>query len=166
MTFRSSSAQVNIFIQMSSEMWQFDNYGDLFFEKAVDGFLMDLFTLWREKNCSHDVSMTLFSRVFYKGHSIGIDVILCACDNFTCYFVVRLFALGCLQYSEVYLKMISRCQWETAYKLTTAADSTKISIGEFRGFFLYKPLVIQFIMVSINRVTWITNSLIHNAFFV
>lgn len=29
---------------------------------------------------------------------------------------------------------------------------------------LYKPLVIQFIMVNINQITWIANSLIRNAF--
>ncbi len=46
-TFRSSTAQVNIFLQMSSEMWEFDNYGDLYFEKAVDGFLQDLFSKWK-----------------------------------------------------------------------------------------------------------------------
>ena len=48
-TFRSSTAQVNIFIQMSSEMWEFDNYGDLYFEKAAGGFLSDLFELWKVK---------------------------------------------------------------------------------------------------------------------
>ena len=37
---------MNIFIQMSSEMWDFDNYGDLYFEKAV-GFLGDLFSRWK-----------------------------------------------------------------------------------------------------------------------
>lgn len=46
-TFRSSTAQVNIFIQMSAEMWEFDNYGDLYFEKAVGGFLVDLFSQWK-----------------------------------------------------------------------------------------------------------------------
>ena len=46
-TFRSSTAQINIFIQMSTEMWQFDNYGDLFFEKFLQGFIVDLFSLWK-----------------------------------------------------------------------------------------------------------------------
>ena len=44
---RSATAQVNIFIQMSVEMWQSDNYGDLYFEKAVGGFLENLFTKWK-----------------------------------------------------------------------------------------------------------------------
>lgn len=85
--FRSTSAMVYIFIQMSSEMWDFDIYGklntyifsnffvfcfllcfvylwlvislqldrflitvftgDLYFEKAVNGFLSDLFAKWK-----------------------------------------------------------------------------------------------------------------------
>jgi hypothetical protein len=32
---------------MSSEMWDFDIYGDLYIEKAVDGFLTDLFAKWK-----------------------------------------------------------------------------------------------------------------------
>uniref|UniRef100_A0A8D0HIE0 DEP domain-containing protein 5 n=1 Tax=Sphenodon punctatus TaxID=8508 RepID=A0A8D0HIE0_SPHPU len=63
--FRSTSAMVYIFIQMSCEMWDFDIYGDLYFEKAVNGFLADLFTKWKEKNCSHEVTVVLFSRTFY-----------------------------------------------------------------------------------------------------
>ena len=47
MTYRSGTAQVNIFIQLSSEMWQFDNYGDLYFEKTVHGYLIDLFRKWK-----------------------------------------------------------------------------------------------------------------------
>lgn len=45
--FRSSTSVVNIFLQMSSEMWDFDLHGDLYFEKAVNGFLTDLFAKWK-----------------------------------------------------------------------------------------------------------------------
>lgn len=38
---------VYLFIQMSSEMWEFDIYGDLYFEKAVNGFLSELFAKWK-----------------------------------------------------------------------------------------------------------------------
>uniref|UniRef100_A0A4W6ECY7 DEP domain containing 5, GATOR1 subcomplex subunit n=1 Tax=Lates calcarifer TaxID=8187 RepID=A0A4W6ECY7_LATCA len=68
--FRSTSAMVYIFIQMSCEMWDFDIYGDLYFEKAVNGFLSDLFAKWREKNCSHEVTVVLFSRTFYNAKTI------------------------------------------------------------------------------------------------
>ncbi|XP_075071483.1 GATOR1 complex protein DEPDC5 isoform X5 [Mixophyes fleayi] len=68
--FRSTSAMVYIFIQMSCEMWDFDIYGDLYFEKAVNGFLADLFNKWKEKNCSHEVTVVLFSRTFYDAKSL------------------------------------------------------------------------------------------------
>jgi len=32
---------------MTSEMWKFNFLGDTYFEKAVDGFLVDLFDKWR-----------------------------------------------------------------------------------------------------------------------
>ncbi|XP_053185290.1 GATOR complex protein DEPDC5 isoform X4 [Scomber japonicus] len=68
--FRSTSAMVYIFIQMSCEMWDFDIYGDLYFEKAVNGFLSDLFAKWKEKNCSHEVTVVLFSRTFYSAKTL------------------------------------------------------------------------------------------------
>ncbi|XP_052074227.1 GATOR complex protein Iml1-like isoform X2 [Mytilus californianus] len=68
--FRSSTSVVQIFIQMSSEMWDFDLYGDLYIEKAVDGFLTDLFAKWKDQNCLHDVSIVLFSRTFYEAQYI------------------------------------------------------------------------------------------------
>ncbi|XP_052798952.1 GATOR complex protein Iml1-like isoform X2 [Mya arenaria] len=67
--FRSSTAVVQVFIQMSSEMWEFDINGDLYFEKAVNGFLCDLYAKWKEQNCLHDVSIVMFSRTFYDAQS-------------------------------------------------------------------------------------------------
>uniref|UniRef100_A0A8C7FU16 DEP domain containing 5, GATOR1 subcomplex subunit n=1 Tax=Oncorhynchus kisutch TaxID=8019 RepID=A0A8C7FU16_ONCKI len=68
--FRSTSAMVYIFIQMSCEMWDFDIYGDLYFEKAVSGFLSDLFAKWKERYCSHEVTVVLFSRTFYNAKTL------------------------------------------------------------------------------------------------
>ncbi|CAM4745809.1 unnamed protein product [Rotaria magnacalcarata] len=68
--FRSLSACCSIFLQMSKEMWDFDHRGDTYYEKAVDGFLHDLFTRWKTMLCQHDVTMTLFSRVFYDAKSL------------------------------------------------------------------------------------------------
>lgn len=45
--YRSASSMVYLFIQMSCEMWEFDINGDLYFEKAIDGFLPDLFSRWK-----------------------------------------------------------------------------------------------------------------------
>ncbi|KAF2360111.1 Vacuolar membrane-associated protein Iml1 [Trinorchestia longiramus] len=63
--YRSSTSRFYLFIQMSSEMWEFDHFGDLYFEKAVSGFLTDLFDKWKRMNTNHDVTIVLFSRSFY-----------------------------------------------------------------------------------------------------
>ncbi|XP_071550419.1 GATOR complex protein Iml1 isoform X2 [Panulirus ornatus] len=68
--YRSSTSMVYLFIQMSSEMWDFDLYGDLYFEKAVNGFLSELFAKWKKEGSNHDVTIVLFSRTFYKANNI------------------------------------------------------------------------------------------------
>lgn len=65
--FRSESARYLIFIQMSKEMWEFEDDGELFYNKAVDGFLPELFKRWKTMNAHHLVSIVLFTRVTYKG---------------------------------------------------------------------------------------------------
>ncbi|KAH8042193.1 hypothetical protein HPB51_021277 [Rhipicephalus microplus] len=71
--YRSASSMVYLFIQMSSEMWDFDTNGDLYFEKAVNGFLCDLIAKWKascfDMKCNHDINIVLFSRVFYEAKS-------------------------------------------------------------------------------------------------
>jgi len=69
--FRSCSTKMYLFIQMSKEMWDFDFNGDLFFEKAINGFLFELFTKWKDVKAMHDVSIILFSRTFYDAQSPG-----------------------------------------------------------------------------------------------
>lgn len=68
--FRSASSLVYLFIQMSMEMWDYDINGDLYCEKAINGFLTDLFETWRKNDCSHDITIILFSRTFYDAESI------------------------------------------------------------------------------------------------
>ncbi|XP_043269598.1 GATOR complex protein Iml1 isoform X3 [Venturia canescens] len=68
--FRSSTSMVYLFIQMSSEMWDFDIHGDLYFEKAVNGFLADLFQKWKKSGSNHEVTIVLFSRTFYNANSL------------------------------------------------------------------------------------------------
>ncbi|RUS89768.1 hypothetical protein EGW08_002471, partial [Elysia chlorotica] len=67
--FRSPTAVVQIFIQISTEMWDFDLHGDLYFEKAVNGFLTDLFARWKDQKCLHDVTIVMFSRTYYNAKS-------------------------------------------------------------------------------------------------
>uniref|UniRef100_A0A2R5L6X3 DEP domain-containing protein n=1 Tax=Ornithodoros turicata TaxID=34597 RepID=A0A2R5L6X3_9ACAR len=47
-------------------MWDFDINGDLYFEKAVNGFLCDLIAKWKDMKCNHDITIVLFSRIFYE----------------------------------------------------------------------------------------------------
>jgi len=63
--FRSESAKFIIFLQMSQEMWDFDKDGELFYEKAVGGFLPDLFDRWNQAKVSHVVSIVLFTRLYF-----------------------------------------------------------------------------------------------------
>ncbi|KAL3269605.1 hypothetical protein HHI36_008669 [Cryptolaemus montrouzieri] len=68
--FRSSTSMVYLFLQMSSEMWDFDIYGDLYFEKAVHGFLAELFAKWKKHQSNHEVTIVLFSRTFYDATTL------------------------------------------------------------------------------------------------
>lgn len=68
--FRSSTSNLYLLIQMSSEMWDFDIHGDLYFEKAINGFLADLFNKWKKLGSNHDVTIVLFSRTFYEANSL------------------------------------------------------------------------------------------------
>ncbi|KAH6582421.1 hypothetical protein BASA50_004252 [Batrachochytrium salamandrivorans] len=61
--FRSETAKYFIFIQMSKEMWEFDEDGELFFEKCVHGFLPELFSQWKAMGANHVVSIVLFARI-------------------------------------------------------------------------------------------------------
>lgn len=64
--FRSESARYLIFLQMSSEMWEFEDDGELFYNKAIDGFLPELFKQWKAIRAHHLVSIILFTRVMYS----------------------------------------------------------------------------------------------------
>ncbi|KAI8819385.1 uncharacterized protein EV422DRAFT_489688, partial [Fimicolochytrium jonesii] len=64
--FRSETAKYFICIQMSKEMWEFDEDGELYFEKCVHGFLPQLFAKWKEAGANHVVSVVLFARIHYQ----------------------------------------------------------------------------------------------------
>ncbi|KAK6638354.1 hypothetical protein RUM44_008783 [Polyplax serrata] len=68
--FRSNTSMVYLFIQMSSEMWDCNIHGDLYFEKAVNGFLSDLFQKWKKNGSYHEVTIVLFSRTFYEAQDL------------------------------------------------------------------------------------------------
>lgn len=101
--FRSSSSQVLIYVQFSSEMWSIDPQGNLYFEKCAKGFLPTLFRKWREHACAHHVSIVVFSRWYYKPEALDDDTRarLQDCrDHRDRYYQVRIFVkivfLNCL----------------------------------------------------------------------
>lgn len=55
--YRSASSMVYLFLQMSSEMWDFDINGDLYFEKAVNGFLCDLIARWKARGVAFSAGL-------------------------------------------------------------------------------------------------------------
>ncbi|KAI8321917.1 hypothetical protein GQ54DRAFT_260959, partial [Martensiomyces pterosporus] len=63
--FRSESGRFIIFIQMSEEMWAYQEDGNLCFEKAVNSFLAELFRRWCEMQLNHMVTIVMFSRWYY-----------------------------------------------------------------------------------------------------
>ncbi|KAJ2635684.1 vacuolar membrane-associated protein iml1, partial [Coemansia sp. RSA 1286] len=63
--FRSESGRFIIFIQMSEEMWAYQEDGNLCFEKAVNCFLAELFRRWNDKQLNHMVTIVMFSRWYY-----------------------------------------------------------------------------------------------------
>ncbi|CAG9530229.1 unnamed protein product [Cercopithifilaria johnstoni] len=64
--FRSASAMMLVYVQMSSEMWDFDPYGDLYFEKCVNGFFPQLFEQWNKHHCAHSITFVVTSRWYFK----------------------------------------------------------------------------------------------------
>lgn len=63
--FRSESAKCFLFIQVSKEMVEFNEDGDLHSEAVVRGMLPELFSIWKLIGVTHIVNILLFSRVFY-----------------------------------------------------------------------------------------------------
>ncbi|KAJ2813981.1 vacuolar membrane-associated protein iml1, partial [Coemansia furcata] len=64
--FRSESGRFIIFIQMSEEMWSYQEDGNMCFEKVVNSFMTELFRRWNEKQLNHMVTIVMFSRWFYS----------------------------------------------------------------------------------------------------
>ncbi|EFC48915.1 DEP domain-containing protein [Naegleria gruberi] len=61
-TYRSNSAVIYWLFQMSREMWEYDEYGNLIFERVINGFIKTVFDRWREVGVNHSLSIVFFSR--------------------------------------------------------------------------------------------------------
>jgi DEP domain-containing protein 5 len=62
---RSRSTRIFWLVQISSEMWEFDDKGNLLFEKFLQSFVEPILGTWKEKDVSHKLSIVFFSRTFY-----------------------------------------------------------------------------------------------------
>ena len=60
--FRSGSARFTILIQVSKEMLEYWNDGDLMYERLINGFLPALFSRWDELKVRHTLTVILFGR--------------------------------------------------------------------------------------------------------
>jgi hypothetical protein len=57
---------------MTKEMWDFaPEDGQLYFEKAVEGFLPQLFEKWQQTGANHSVTLIFFSRTFYSSQILA-----------------------------------------------------------------------------------------------
>ncbi|KAK9240328.1 hypothetical protein V1525DRAFT_395628 [Lipomyces kononenkoae] len=61
--FRSQSVRYLIFLQMSTEMWFFDETGESYFHKVINSYLPELFRQWREVDAHHLISIVMFTGV-------------------------------------------------------------------------------------------------------
>lgn len=71
LVFRSESAKYFIFIQISKEMMEFDENGDVYYEKGTQGFLPELFDRWKRLGTNHVVSVVLFARLIYRERPVA-----------------------------------------------------------------------------------------------
>lgn len=70
--FRSASAKYFVFIQVCRETYEFDEDGERYYEKAMDGFLPELFERWHALKANHVVTIVLFGRVSYDPSEIEL----------------------------------------------------------------------------------------------
>ena len=50
-------------------MWEFDELGDIYFERALKKFIRPLCSNWQQNNCHHELTVVYFSRTLYLADS-------------------------------------------------------------------------------------------------
>jgi hypothetical protein len=61
--YRSESARMVYFLQISAEMWHFEESGQVIFHKMINSFLPEVFKRWHENKAHHVVTIILFTSV-------------------------------------------------------------------------------------------------------
>lgn len=63
--FRSRSAKIVWLVQISAEMWEYDQNGELYFEKFLSRFVDNLLDRWKALSVSHALTVIFFARTLY-----------------------------------------------------------------------------------------------------
>tara|TARA_A100001015_G_scaffold239564_1_gene272897 strand:+ start:204 stop:6080 length:5877 start_codon:yes stop_codon:yes gene_type:complete len=67
--FRSRSTRIIWLVQISMEMWDVDEKGDLYFEKFLMQFVEPMMERWKEMSVTHSLSIVFFGRtILYENH--------------------------------------------------------------------------------------------------
>lgn len=61
--YRSESAKLTVLIQLSREMWNFEENGEIMFHKLVNNLFPKIFRRWRDKGTHHSITIVLFTSV-------------------------------------------------------------------------------------------------------
>lgn len=67
--FRSRSTRIIWLVQISIEMWQFDEQGDLYFEKFLRKFVSPVLDIWKSLGVSHSLTIVFFARSIEHIHT-------------------------------------------------------------------------------------------------
>jgi hypothetical protein len=70
---RSRSSRIFWLIQMSTEMWDYADDGEMYFEKMIQRLIRLLVAKWQETSVSHSVTIVVFSRSFYDKEQFPPD---------------------------------------------------------------------------------------------
>lgn len=61
--FRSESAKLVFLVQLSREMWHFEENGEIMFHKLINALFPKIFKKWRSTNSHHSITIVLFTSV-------------------------------------------------------------------------------------------------------
>ncbi|CAI5758821.1 unnamed protein product [Candida verbasci] len=61
--YRSESAKLTVLIQLSREMWHFEENGEIIFHKLVNNLFPKIFRRWRDKGTHHAITIVLFTSI-------------------------------------------------------------------------------------------------------
>lgn len=66
LSYRSLTGVFHILIQVSAEMFDWDAYGYMQYQRATNGFLAELMRRWLKESAWHDIEIIFFARHIYQ----------------------------------------------------------------------------------------------------